>query len=313
MNPTCIHTQSGLSELKLFFALSRTPHGLLDMATPALAALLWLGSFPPPGIIALGLITAFAGYTAVYALNDLVDYHIDTRRVADGLLPDVRHDDLDSIFVRHPMAYGFLPFTKGLLWTAAWTSVALIGSYLLNPVCTGIFLGAILLEAIYCIMWKSGWQKVLISGAVKTSGAMAAVFAVDPQPALPPLILLFLWLFFWEIGGQNVPNDWADIEEDRVLRATTIPVRFGPAAAAGVIFVSLLLAAILSGISMGLSPVGARFAGVAAALAAGIYLLLIPAYRLYRTKERIEALALFNSASYYPLTLLAAVVIAACT
>ena len=281
-----IHTQSGLSELKLFFALSRTPHGLLDMATPALAALLWQGSFPPLRIIVLGLITAFAGYTAVYALNDLVDYHIDTKRVADGLLPDIQHD-LDSIFIRHPMAYGLLPFNKGLHWAVAWLSVALIGSYLLNPVCAVIFLGAILLEAIYCILWKSGWQKVLISGAVKTSGAMAAVFAVDPQPSFPPLILLFLWLFFWEIGGQNIPNDWADIEEDRILRATTIPVRFGPVLAGGAIFLSLLLAVILSGISMGLSPVGARFAGVAASLGAGIYLLLIPAYRLYRTKGRM--------------------------
>jgi hypothetical protein len=75
----------------------------------------------------------------------------------------------------------------------------------------------------------------------------------------------------------------------------------------------LLLTVILNGISMGLSPVGARFAGVAATLGAGIYLLLIPAYRLYRTKGRMEALALFNSASYYPITLLAVVIIAACT
>ena len=195
MNPTFIHTQSGLSELKLFFALSRTPHGLLDMATPALAALLWLGSFPPLRIVVLGLITAVAGYTAVYALNDLVDYHIDAKRIADRLLPDIQND-LDSIFIRHPLAYGLLSFPKGLLWTVAWASVALVGSYLLNPVCTGIFLGSILLEAIYCLMWKSSWLKVFISGAVKTSGAMAAVFAVDPQPALPSLILLFLWLFF---------------------------------------------------------------------------------------------------------------------
>ena len=41
MNPTLIHTKTGLSELKLFFALSRTPHGVLDMATPALGALVW--------------------------------------------------------------------------------------------------------------------------------------------------------------------------------------------------------------------------------------------------------------------------------
>ncbi|MHB9098256.1 MAG: hypothetical protein ACYC5X_10605 [Syntrophales bacterium] len=46
INPTLIHTQSGLSELKLFCPLSRTPHGLLDMATTALAALLWLGAVP---------------------------------------------------------------------------------------------------------------------------------------------------------------------------------------------------------------------------------------------------------------------------
>ncbi len=312
MNSTLIHTRSGLAMLKLYLALSRTPHGLLDMATPVLAALLWLGAFPPLRIVVLGLITAIAGYTAVYALNDLVDYHIDFRRVADRLLPDIQND-LDSIFIRHPMAYGLLPFTWGLLWTVAWASAALIGSYLLNPVCAGIFLGSILLEAIYCLLWKTSWLKLIISGFVKTSGAMAAVFAVDPKPALSPLILLFLWLFFWEVGGQNVPNDWADIEEDQILRATTIPVRFGPAAAAGVIFLSLLLTVILSGISMFISPAGTGFVSVAAALAAGIYLLIIPAYRLYRTKERQSALALFNSASYYPLTLLAVVVIAVCT
>lgn len=66
-----------ISRLKLFLALSRTPHGVLDMATPALGALLWLGTFPPAGVIALRLLTAFAGYTAVYALNDVVDYRVD--------------------------------------------------------------------------------------------------------------------------------------------------------------------------------------------------------------------------------------------
>jgi 4-hydroxybenzoate polyprenyltransferase len=312
VNPTLINTRSGLSELKLFLALSRTPHGLLDMATPALAALLWLGSFPPPGIVALGLISAIAGYTAVYALNDLVDYRVDARRVADRLLPDIQND-LDGIFIRHPLAYGLLSFPRGLLWTAAWAAVALIGSYLLNPVCAAIFLVSGLLEALYCLLWKTTWLKLFISGAVKTSGAMAAVFAVDPEPALLPLLLLFLWLFFWEIGGQNVPNDWADIVEDRTLRATTIPVRFGPAAATRVICISLFLAVVLSGLSVSLSPAGSRFAGIAASFAAGITLMIIPAYRLCRTRGRTEALALFNGASYYPLTLLAAAVIAACT
>ena len=76
------HTNSRFAELpgmnaainwKLFLGLSRTPHGILDMATPPMAALLWLGHFPPFLVVIVGLITAFAGYTAVYALNDLID------------------------------------------------------------------------------------------------------------------------------------------------------------------------------------------------------------------------------------------------
>jgi len=71
---------TGLSRLKLFFALSRTPHGLLDMCTPAFGALLWLGQFPPIFTIIIGLITTFAGYTDVYALNDVVDYKVDKKK-----------------------------------------------------------------------------------------------------------------------------------------------------------------------------------------------------------------------------------------
>src|SRR5512140_3287770 len=109
------------------------------MATPAAAALLWLGSFPPLGTTLLGLITAFAGYTAVYALNDLVDYRVDRIRFSEASFPDLR-DDLDSIFVRHPMAYGLLSFKRALFWTVAWALLALAGAYLLNPFCVAIFL-----------------------------------------------------------------------------------------------------------------------------------------------------------------------------
>jgi 4-hydroxybenzoate polyprenyltransferase len=73
MNTTIVAERSGFARLKLFLALSRTPHGLLDLATPLLAALLWLGHLPPGDVTALGILGAFAGYTAVYALNDIVD------------------------------------------------------------------------------------------------------------------------------------------------------------------------------------------------------------------------------------------------
>jgi 4-hydroxybenzoate polyprenyltransferase len=56
-------------KLQFFFALSRTHHGVLDMMAPVLAALLYLGQFPDPAVVVVGIMTVFAGYTAVYALN----------------------------------------------------------------------------------------------------------------------------------------------------------------------------------------------------------------------------------------------------
>jgi 4-hydroxybenzoate polyprenyltransferase len=80
MTPS-ICTYTGPTKIKLFWALSRTPHGILDMATPALGALLWLGRFPSFDVILIGLITTFAGYTAVYALNDVIDYRVDKEKL----------------------------------------------------------------------------------------------------------------------------------------------------------------------------------------------------------------------------------------
>jgi hypothetical protein len=40
------------------------------------------------------------------------------------------------------------------------------------------------------------------------------------------------------------------------------------------------------------------------ALVIGIYFLLIPGYRLYAMKTRLQAARLFNRASYYPLAIL---------
>ena len=75
---------TGFLRLKFYFALSRTPHGLLDMCTPALGALLWLGHFPPLYVIIIGMVTTFAGYTAVYALNDVIDYEDEKKKGRHG-------------------------------------------------------------------------------------------------------------------------------------------------------------------------------------------------------------------------------------
>lgn len=299
---------TGLSRIQLFFALSRTPHGLLDMATPAFSALLWLGAVPPFPVVMLGLLTAFSGYTAVYALNDLVDYQNDREKVQSGGW-NAGHTDLDALMIRHPLAQGLLSYQEGLLWAVSWAVTAVIGAYFLNPVCVLIFIGGCLLETLYCLMWRVSPFRTIISGAVKTSGPVAGVFAVDPNPAPVYLIILFLFLFLWEIGGQNIPNDWTDIQEDRRFHARTVPVCFGLEKSALWILISLILSLFLGGCLFPLSKAVFHWPYLVAAGLIGCQLLLFPAYKLRQSMKKEDAMALFNRASYYPLSLLVLVLI----
>jgi len=307
---SCQYDFTGFARLKLFWALSRTPHGLLDMCTAALASLLWLGYFPSIKIIGLGLITVFAGYTAVYALNDVVGYRSDKKKLQKGNLRAVDDcQDLDAMLMRHPMARGLLSFKEGLAWALAWALLALIGAYLLNPVCVLIFIGGCILETIYCLMWNISPSRTLISGVVKTAGPIAAVFAVDSNPSISYLIVLFLLMFFWEIGGQNVPNDWSDIEEDVRFKAQTVPIRVGPERANIIIFGSIILTVIFSGTLLILSNITFGLPFILAFASVGLYFLLLPTIKLYQSEESSHAMILFNKASYYPVALLIVVVI----
>ena len=291
-----------LERLKRFLALSRTPHGLLDMATPAFAVLLYLGGFPPVRVVIIGLVTAFAGYTAVYALNDIIDFRTDMTKGGESALTAESY--LDSLMVRHPMAQGLLTYQEGILWAAGWSLVALVGAYLLNPMCVVIFLLGAALETVYCLLWHvSPWRSV-VSGFVKNSGPVAALLAVDPHPSPLYMIILFLGLFFWEIGGQNIPADWSDIELDRQFRAKTIPVQLGAERAAFLALAALSISILLIAFLFMLKFPVWKWIAFLSALAAGIYLLLIPVIKLLQTRDREQAMALFNRASYFPLTLL---------
>lgn len=294
----------GLSRLKLFLALSRTPHGLLDLAAPALAALLWLGHFPSPGVVALGLVTVFAGYTAVYALNDVVDYQADQVKLRLEGGPRADHY-LDAVFVRHPLAAGRVSLSEGLAWTGAWALVALLGAFWLNPACALIFLLGCALEAVYCLLLKVSYLRLLVAGVVKSLGALAAVFAVDSKPSPLFLAVLFLWIFLWEVGGQNIPADWHDVEPDRRLNAKTIPVVIGLKKAGAWALASLAGSLVLSLAILRLAPIPFSLFQQIAILGLGAYLLLLPAWRLCRYHD--QAAALFNRASYYPLAVLAVV------
>ncbi|MDP2643436.1 MAG: UbiA family prenyltransferase [Desulfobacterales bacterium] len=307
-NPSIQHDTAVFSSYKLFLGLSRTPHALLDMSTPALGALLWLGDFPPIKIILLGLMTVMAGYTAVYALNDVIDYQVDREKVLRDGFPETEYD-LDAVWIRHPIAHGLLSFKQGIFWTTGWMMVALTGAFLLRPVCVLIFLAGCGLEIAYCLLLKITCLRAFVSGGVKASGAVAAVFAVDPNPSLLFILVMFLWLFCWEIGGQNIPNDWSDVEQDRHLMAKTIPVRLGPQRSIEMILIFLTLTLVFHVGLFYITRTFFTFYYVLASLAAGLFLFMVPALRLNTTKARAQAIALFNRSSYYPLTLLVLTVV----
>ena len=309
MAPTAPAAENGLRrKLKLFLALSRTPHGVIDMAMPAMAALLCLGHFPPLPVTLVGLITVFAGYTAVYALNDVVDLRTDKQKVSIGGYTD-EENFIDGVFVRHPMAKGVLSLRAGLVWTLFWATVAMGGAYWLNPVCLWIFLGGCILEGFYCLLWRVTPMRAIINGMVKTLGAMAAAFAVNAPPPLIFLMLLFLWIFAWEIGGQNIPNDWTDIEEDRHFKAKTIPVYLGTRRAGLIAVLCLVFTLFLNIALFWTAPLPFNGWLLGAVVVANVALLLWPAWRMAERRQRSDAMILFNRASYYPLAMLGIVLI----
>ena len=289
-----------------FLALSRTPHVLVDIAMPAVAALLYLGAFPPMKVILLGLVAAFAGYTAVYALNDLVDHEIDREKLAYSGFDDSGKAEgyLDSLLTRHPVALGLLGYKAGLIWAVGWAMVSFVAAYMLNPVCAFILCLGAALEFVYCVTVRMSQLRILVSGTVKTMGAMAAVFAVDPHPSPVLTLLLFTWIFFWEIGGQKLPADWHDIEEDRQVGAKTIPAWLGKKITGAIILIALAVTVAINAILLAVSPAGSPLWWFVPAAGIWLFLLLSPALRLNITLDQNDVSVFFTRSSWYPMAML---------
>lgn len=291
-------------KLQYFFALSRTHHGVLDMMAPVFAALVYLGHFPDPGTILAGAITVFSGYTAVYALNDIAGYRDDKKNIGPA---NKQGTDLDSILTRHPLAQGVISLKSAAVWAGFWSITAVLGAYYLNPVCILIFLGGALLEIIYCFLLKISYLRIVINGFVKAAGPVAAVFAVDKSPDALLLCLIFAFFFLWEAGGQNIPNDYTDIEEDRQINAKTLPLVFGRDIASSLIMGLLATALCVMTAVFFLSPVDFSWFAYLVFGTGSFFLLILPAQKLQKTGLNQAAMTLFNKASYYPLFLLCVV------
>lgn len=289
--------------MKKFLALSRSSHGVLDLAMTGFAALLWLGHFPAWPVLAVAIVTAAAGYTALYALNDLVGVKVDREKFAGGgIKPGYA---VEASELRYPIAQGKLSLRGGIAWFVAWYLVALAGAWWLNPFLVVVVLAAPVLETAYCLLLKVTWWRTLVSGLVKSLGPVAAVLVVVPRPDPALLALMVAWLVAWEIGGQNIPADWNDVEEDRRVGARTIPVVFGPRTAGAAVLAALLACVALSLGLPAMSPLPLGMPYLAASLAIGLYLLLWPGLALCLSREGSSAARLFDRASLYPVAQLA--------
>ncbi|ODT91051.1 MAG: ubiquinone biosynthesis protein UbiA [Rhodanobacter sp. SCN 67-45] len=293
--------------MRKFLALSRSTHGVLDIAMAGFAALLWLGHFPEWKVLLVALITAGAGYTAIYALNDLLGVKVDREKFAgQGINPGYSVEASD---LRYPIAQGKLSLRSGIVWFACWYAVALVGAYWLNPLLVLVVLAAPVLEAGYCMLLKVTYWRVVVSGLVKSLGPVAAVLTVVQRPDPLLLALMVAWLMVWEIGGQNVPADWNDVEEDKRVGAKTIPVTFGPRVSGTVMLLAIIATLVLSYWLPAMSPLQLGMPYQIANLAIGVLLLLVPGVRLFRTLDGRLAARLFDRASFYPVAQLVLVTV----
>lgn len=268
---------------------------------PGFVALLWLGRFPSPLVLVLCLGAAIAGYTAIYALNDIMGARDDAEKVAGGVKPGFA---VEASAMRYPIAQKLISMKGALTWFVFWMAVAVLCIWFVNPTILAILLAAAVLEIAYVKLFKVTWTRTFISGLVKSAGPVAAVFAVIDQPQMAGLALMLAWLMLWEIGGQNILADWNDIAEDRRVGASTIPLVFGLPTAARAVLVLLTGVVVLSLMLPVMSPLQLGWPYRVAALTVGIVLLLAPAWRLMRTLDGRQAARLFDRSSLYPLAML---------
>ena len=172
-----------------------------------------------------------------------------------------------------------------------------------------LLLAGCALETLYCLLLKVSHLRTLVNGVVKSLGGVAAVLAVDPNASLWFPALLFAMTFCWEIGGQNIPADWFDLELDRKQGAKTMCVVLGLERAARVSVWTLGGSTALAGLLLALSPAKVPIVLVLAASALIVWIMLWPASRLLTEPSRENASRLFTRASYFPVVMLGTAVV----
>jgi 4-hydroxybenzoate polyprenyltransferase len=290
----------------VLFDYSRGRQALLSVAQPVLGALLAAGGLPAGRVVGLGLLAASTGSLCVFAANDLFDARSDRRELAAAASSPGSHPaatwDVDVVLVRHPLAAGVLPLWAAIAWVTALGSAALACAYLLAPVCALVFALCFALEALYCGLKHRTWLKTIPAGIMVGLGGLAGWLAVAPLSA--GAVTVFALLALWEIAGRNLSNDLSDLSRDRPVGVRTLANVYGPGTAGLAILVGAVALPLLALAQPGTMALKASLA------AAAVWLVTLPAVRLWRGLGEDQALAFFNRASLFPPAALAAAALA---
>ena len=287
--------------IKSLLGMSRAPVAIFVVAHAGLAAILAKGEMPETRIIIIGIFACLTGTAALISLNDLLDVELDRKRMAYANVDSSL--DLGSLFIHHPVAKGVIGMRLGIAWS---TVLSLISLYLISLIRADlwpIFIAIAVCVVLYSKLSQVTFLKFLAVAMAVTLGALAGWFAVGGV-VNRAFIIFAVWTFVWEIGGRNIPNDFNDIEEDRPLGTKTIPVVFGPERAAQAVFTMLVLTFFLSIAMVGTTGFSVYFKVAVPLL--GIYLLLFPGMMLLLDARPEVSVKLYNRSAFYPLVLLAA-------
>ncbi|CAL9662434.1 4-hydroxybenzoate polyprenyltransferase, mitochondrial [Streptomyces sp. enrichment culture] len=295
---------------KALFALSRGTQASLSVAQPLIAALL-ADDRPSPPRLAAATLAAFAAFFAAFAANDVLDIDVDRRRFAH--VRPYEGADLDGVGGRHPLARGRLSRRAAFIWIGGLGLLAVVVAALLSWVCLTLFAVAALLQVLYCRLATVTPLKFLVSGVMVAVGAAAGWFAVSASVDPLRLGLFLVWMAAWEIGGRNIPNDLADIDEDRHLGVRTLPVVCGPRTGAAVAFGFLLVAGAASCLLACAALRSFGPPGLAGTVLVTAVTVVRPGLVLLRRAEPPVALAVFNQASFQPVGVLAVFVVGLAT
>ena len=280
-----------LTTREALFDLSRGRQALLSVAQPALGALLALGHLPSARVMVLGLVAAAAGYLAVFSLNDVFDATSDAAAMKVGS-QDGDAYDIDTAFLRHPLARGVLSRPLSLAWVVGLGTLSAVCAYLLAPLCALLLVTAVALEALYCGLRSVTWLKTGVSGLMVGVGGLAGWAAVAPLSVA--VVPFFVFLALWEIGGRNLPNDLADLSADSDVGLTTVATVFGARVSA--LATAWVAAATLAALVLLGQPLGVTLVSVAI----GVWAIGLPALVLARTCTSEQAGRYFNRASLLP-------------